>query len=688
MNKTYTLNEYYPNTDSTATRAEVYSDKNTATNLLVHHKHKGAIEIPLWDSVGVDTLTLPMPNEIMNVLDKNINAANKRVIITGIDAYLSLLSKQTFNDFMVALHSRIDDGKQNTVYMVSKNYFDCSKFAPKFVDSLSVVYVVGNVQDSVYPTVTVVSSKWVKVGNNPTNWNALLKVLGQFEPSENHTLVLSNYNYKQAGLSDSITQLFDITEIARRYYGVSVDLPPNTIETLIVKSNENELSPIEYLKEQFGISNADTRLALKRLLELQNDELWSAYIWLLQKTIKDDTYLSYVLATDVHKNNVLRKYVSEIAINLLKNNNVASYAIERASAIKELGKLADSLIIEFIGKINEIANEDVACWLNCGTDAEYIEIIRRVSKSDLTLGLPQLWHGLYPMLADYLSDDYDYGDTIITTYFRNYRRLKITNNVTKDFVKQAFDVVLPPTFVKRDSVLQELRNDSTVGLLIVDGMGAEYYPLILAMAKRRGMNIESYIIADVNLPSSTEFNSIMWCEDRLLVKIHGVDNISHVGAIKHENCSPEHNIVATLSVFEMVFNHIAGGLADHERVVLTADHGSSRLAVVAHEKGMDETLPWDGEPQDWRYSIAPPNSERPIEFESCYNAEENKTYWVVRGYNRLPKQGGKLSVHGGATFEERLVPIIVFSRTKQVTEPKQLNKQLVPMLVEKDIFDI
>jgi hypothetical protein len=676
--------------NSTATRAEIYSDKSTATHLFVRHQEDGAIEIPLWDCVDADVLTLPMPGAVMKVLDNKINTASKRVIITGIDAYLSLLSKQTINDFMNALYSRIDEGKQNAVYMVSKTRFDSTKFAPKFVDSLSVVYIVGNVQDFIQPTVTVVSSKWVNVGNNPTNWNALLKMLGPFEPSGDYTLILNNYNCAQAGLSDSVTQLLDITKVAKYYYDINIDLSIDVFEMLITKSNEENFHPFEYLKVQFGIDNIEERRAVKRLLELQNDDLWSAYIWLLQKVLKKDTYLSYVIARGVSKDNFLREYVSEAAISLIKakDRNAINYSVERANAIKELGTLAEPLIAEFIAGTKGTANDDVARWLNGGTEAERIEIIHRISKTDLTIGLPRLWHNLYPMLTDYLSDEYDYGNSDITSYFHDYRRLKIKNDITETFAKQAFDTLLPSTILKRDSVLQDFFSDNNVGLLVVDGMGAEYYPLVLAMAKRYGMNIEFSIVADANLPSSTKFNSIMWDKNRCLATVHGVDNISHDGAIKHENCSPEHNIVATFSVLETIFKYIAIGLAKYERIVLTADHGSSRLAVIAHEKEMDKTLFWTGEPQDWRYSIAPPNTERPSEFESCYNVENNVTYWIVRGYNRLPKQGGKLNVHGGATLEERLVPIIVFSRIKPVIESKQLDKQSVPLLVEKDTFDI
>jgi hypothetical protein len=252
-------------------------------------------------------------------------------------------------------------------------------------------------------------------------------MLGQYEPTGSYTLVLSDYTNKQAGLFAGVTQLLDIAEIAERHYGISVKLPKDVLEMLMEKHKESSLAPLEYLKAQFGENNINTRLAVKRLLELQNDELWPAYIWLLQKAVDVDSYLSRVLTADVNKNNLLRKYALETALSLLNDNKAADFAAEHATAIKELDTLADALIIEFIGNIKEKSDEGVACWLNCGTEAGRVEIIRRVSKSDLTIGLPQLWNGLYPLLEDYLSDKYDYSSEDLTVYFRDYRRFKVAN---------------------------------------------------------------------------------------------------------------------------------------------------------------------------------------------------------------------------------------------------------------------
>jgi len=499
----------------------------------------------------------------------------------------------------------------------------------------------------------------------------------------------ANYSSKQPELSDNVLQFLDVAHVAKKFYDIGEDLPKSVLETLVAKCKDSNARPIEVLKSLFGLDNVNIRLAVKRLLELRDDTMWPAYIWFLTGSIDGDSYLAKVLSADVTNDNLLRLYVCDTAVTLLADANAIRYANERAAAVKEINGTGESLIIEFISKVKNCPSETVACWLNCGTEAERIEIIRRVGESDLTVGLPQIWHNLYPLLADYLSDDYDYGNRELAAYFRDYRRLKITNSISEEFVKRASSLVLPSTIVSRDVVLQDLSADENVALLVVDGMGAEYFPFILAMAKHKALNVESATVASVKLPTSTEFNHIEWVPTRRLDPIHEVDTIAHNGAATHESCTPSRNIEASLRVFERVINSVASGLTQFERVVVTADHGSSRLAVLAHRKGFSATLPWDGEPQDWRYVVAPPNATRLPELESYYDVDTSKTYWVVRDYNRLPKKGPKRNeLHGGASLEERLVPIVVFSKAKVENQPQQLGEQMVEQLVEKMDFDI
>ena len=64
-------------------------------------------------------------------------------------------------------------------------------------------------------------------------------------------------------------------------------------------------------------------------------------------------------------------------------------------------------------------------------------------------------------------------------------------------------------------------------------------------------------------------------------------------------------------------------------------------------------------------------------------------HWVVRGYDRLPKRGGGQSfeLHGGATLEERLVPLVIFSKKGQFVPKVRSDGERV-QIIEKDDFDL
>lgn len=683
----YTINEYVQLNFSNpvATRVEVYPNNQVAANLLKHHKDNGEAVISISDCLTDGITTLPMPDDLLEILDSKIVAKNKRTVIVGIDAYLSLLSEHNVASFFIALRGRVDNCELNAVYMVSREKDLCFG-APRYEESLDVIRIRGLSDDIEPPKVVVIQKKWA---NSVVlqDFKALIKQLGDFLPTGEYKLALDNIKAEQAGLTKNLSFMLDIRQIAEYFYDIPAEMTPDTLQLLLEKAIENSKSPESYLENEFCKNNIDIRYALSRLLVLPDDKMWPAYIWFLKKKLPINTYMRIVLDTNPSRDDLLRKYVVDAALSLVDKLDVKNYAEERAYAIKQLTSVPESLIVEFIGQTHDFSS--VAEFLNCGTNAEMRELVRRAATHDLVTGLPDVFGRLCPILGDYLTEC-DFGGKDLTTYFKEYRRFKVRNAIDEDFVKKAFDIVLPTAFPNRDAVLLELSTDSDMALLVVDGMGAEYYPLLLAIAKRYSMNIDSCSVVSVKLPTSTEFNPVKWAVDKTLEEVKDIDNIAHNGAAKHEYCPPERNLAAALRVFESeILPRITEGLTKFSRIVLTSDHGSSRLAVIAHNSGFGTTLPWNGIPLDWRYAVAPQGESRPSELESRYSEVDSRTYWVVRGYNRLPKQGGKLNeLHGGASLEERLVPVIVFSRVKSVKKPTQLGKRITEQLVDKMGFDI
>ena len=688
-----TINQYLQNVNYETTCVEVYSDTQTVATLLSYHNRNSVSVVAIHDCIQKGATLLPMPDAIFQDLDSKIASEKQRVIVTGIDAYLTMLSEENADIFISTLYLRVDAKKQNATYLISRNNFNSALFANfKYENSMQVVYIAGDTSDITPPEIIVVPEKWVYPDRYFIDWHTLLKSLDQI-PTGKHILALELLERKQAGLSNSsVIQLLDACSIAEHFYGFTADLPSNIYDTILAICKQENTPPLDLLKLRFNCDNVNTKLGVKRLLELRDDEIWQAYRWYLAKSIGRNTYLSAVIANGINADGFLRSYVCDSSIELISDKNALAYAKERADAIKEVGSIADTLIIEFISKAYNQPDNKVAPWLCCNTEAEHVEIIRRVSKYDLATGVPSIWRGLFPMLEDYFSDDFAWENAVISDYFNEYRRLRTVGTVTNDFVDNAFDFTLPPTIKMRDIILQELSTDNKTALLVADGMGAEYLPLLLAMAKRKLLNVESATIAATRMPTSTCFNTITWDSNRRLPNMYAIGNIPHDGAVKHQKCTQEQNMVASLTTFNSIANGIADGFGKgFERIVLTSDHGVSQLAILAYEMGLSKQIKWNGDADDFRYTTAPTNLKISPELESFYDASANTTYWIVRGYNHLPKKYGRFPVHGGATAEERLVPVVVFSRSKQhdIVNVPDANQEFseVRQIIEKDYFD-
>lgn len=668
----YTLNDFFRMPGAICTpRILVYPNRTTAVQLVNHLEDRGSVVIRLSDCLPQEITYLPMPYRVMPAVDEKILASGRRVLVLGIDAYLELLDAEAVNNFMTGLHKRLDENTMNVDYLLSA----CNKppLLPRYEESLRMICFKGDAEKQDPFTVTAYSDEWAKKGDC-SSYSELLAQVDPYLPSGNYTLILKNMSDCQAGLGNAVTFVTDIHNIALQRFGMDINLDDTTLSELLLASSKSGMPPEGFLAEQFGENNCNVRLALKRLLDLPHNSMWQAYVWFVKRRLPIDSYIARVLSEDITFDNLLWKYAVGTAVSVLTESSAKQFALERAEALKELRSI-EPLVVEFIGHTRD--RGDVVPFLNCNTLSEREEIIRRASKERLWTELPRQYGELYPLLADYLSSAYEYPDRATSDYFKEYRRLRVCNTVTENFVLRAFRANIPALCPPRDTVLNSLREQSDTALLVVDGMGAEFIPLLFELAKRQGMNIESCVVATANIPTATKFNPIRWSEDQTIPSVKEPDNIVHDGAEKHEKSSPERSLAMTLQVFETkVMTRIADGLSQFSRIVVTADHGSSRLALIARQEGKGVTLPWDkeknGEPLDWRFTLAPKDAIRPPEFESQYFPSTGKTYWVVRGYNRLPKQGGKTyGLHGGAALEEALVPVLIFTKNTTVPEVSQ-----------------
>lgn len=281
----------------------------------------------------------------------------------------------------------------------------------------------------------------------------------------------------------------------------------------------------------------------------------------------------------------------------------------------------------------------------------------------------------YPSLASYMKDKSGCDETI-DEYMVWYRKNKLINRYPGEYpVKMSFE-----RFDARYKLMHKLQGQDCVSFWI-DGFGAEYSPVFLYELKARGIVPESVKLATALLPTETECNH-QWDEyDPMTIKWDRLDSFSHKGM--PDDKSYYSCIVHQLSVFFDAAKKVEELLEDHEYVVVTGDHGSSRFAALAfHEEGVvPVSAPKKSTIHSFgRFCELGDNAGNIIVLPSTVPATSNgKHYLVMDNYQHFSVSGNAAGgntdehdvvgeIHGGNTAEERLVPVIVIKR-KQSFSP-------------------
>ena len=184
----------------------------------------------------------------------------------------------------------------------------CNKphFEPRYEESRKMISIDGDMENLGPVGIHVFPDKWIKAGSI-CSYRQLLAQMNQYQPSGEYMLVLPGLTGRQAGIGNSVSFVVEPRDIALQYYGLNMDFDDNTLEELLTKSAENNQSAEVYLEMLFGNGNINPRLALKRLVEVSNDNMWLAYIWMLRRRLVGDLYISKVLSEEVSRDNLLRK---------------------------------------------------------------------------------------------------------------------------------------------------------------------------------------------------------------------------------------------------------------------------------------------------------------------------------------------------------------------------------------------
>ncbi len=252
----------------------------------------------------------------------------------------------------------------------------------------------------------------------------------------------------------------------------------------------------------------------------------------------------------------------------------------------------------------------------------------------------------YPSLAAYLTP-YPFDDESLRDYMGMYIRSKVKNAPEDELLTVARDWAAERSvweYPTRASVLHK-SGDGEPHTFWVDGLGIEWMGLLRALLLGRGLRVTGQV-ARATLPSITSTNA-EW--DDASAVMRDLDKIAHSYDYDHPQ-----SFMEQMEIVERVADRVESLVQRLSTVFVTGDHGLTRFAASGERIDPPEGY----EVHKWgRYAEA--STEHPVGGGDGAAWLCEGSYLILGGHSLF--RGGsrtKGEVHGGATPEESLVPVL------------------------------
>ena len=303
----------------------------------------------------------------------------------------------------------------------------------------------------------------------------------------------------------------------------------------------------------------------------------------------------------------------------------------------------------------------------------YPELAYYIEKS-----IPNEYSGKQEWAYDY-ADRYKYAKIIDTLTDEVIAVIKEKNASRDAFYSWYFNFANSKERLKNLSLSPNLKPDRIYWL---DGLGIEYFSLIKKLIEEDGQfHIVHSEYTRSNLPSETTLNGFY---DDGVSKFDGIDCIGHDSA--------QYKVFATLvKEIDLICAYLRRIISDNRgtpiTIAIVSDHGMSSLSRKADSRKLEGRYDHEG-----RFlQVEKDKFADDDYFFTHQNEDDQKYYRVALTHSSLSKKPTH-EVHGGATPEEVIVPLIIISNKsesfKQVFEviPKQTKVAITDALVEVTII--
>lgn len=447
---------------------------------------------------------------------------------------------------------------------------------------------------------------------------------------------------------------------------ISIDESLGTIDQWVfllrfLDGADNDLTAV--ISSAFNMVSLDPKQILSQWHTLSANQQWLFFLFFKLNLQSKRDYLSYAISY-CNKYDEIPDYV-DVAIFSYDNDSRFKDMARQRSKVRQIMGATNSSPEFWKGYDRMESSEKKFQLLSNQSLEERTHLIAVISDFMKT---PQFLEKNTQVLKDKYPDFYQYLlnspylDESLNDYIRQYKVCKLTDFVDEECSQRAksFDCL---QYEPRGMLLHKIQNHFDTYFLWIDGLGVEWIDLLLLKIQERQQDLSHFTvtIATSLIPTITTVNMDTATESTLSgKKFNQLDSLSHIK--DKSNCNYKEVIASQIDMMSTIADKVVKIAVDnpHKDIVITADHGLSRLAALGFHKFEGIEPSPDAEVHNLgRYckinsvhtSQLVPNTkvkDDTIVFETY-------DHFVCSGY--APGE-----IHGGGTPEEVLVPVIHFKR--------------------------
>lgn len=398
---------------------------------------------------------------------------------------------------------------------------------------------------------------------------------------------------------------------------------------------------------------------------------WAFWLWYKLGVNSTSDYISFAVSQTSAYEKIPNAIESAI-LQCIDNPLFEHWVTQRNVALTDLNhnKLSDS----FWSAFKTISDPRKKMKILGGrTVEEKAEIIRLVSEAIQNGHSISQYKAIlsekYPDFLSYVAAP-KYFDEELKTYISGYKRLKVTDSFDIAFSDSAEDISIY-TYDTRSQLLSNIKATRDAYYVWVDGMGVEWIDLLVKkISEADGELIDpSVSIGTAVLPTVTKENMDRADPDTVSKKINDLDSLGHIK--DHDFCDYYLVIAKQIELISAVAQNVVKIAAryPHKDIVITADHGMSRLAAKAfHLKDGVKLAPGLESCSLGRYCKRNGSASLP---DISHTIKDNDVV-AFRTHGHFTSPGfAPGEIHGGATPEEILVPVIHYRRKAPIANANQ-----------------